>query len=145
MFEVLLLLNIKTMNTLKQTSLILTLAFMLLLCESSSAQLVVNGKDLNDDQNLEYIQLMFYIDKASIKPVFYVDDGFIEPEYNEILEPGKMENQSIVIDGEQITDRVTVVWVLNKMNKAGWEYMGDVVFVPLRVMNNWHIYTLRRK
>ena len=133
------------MNTLKQASLLLALALILTLCESSSAQLVVNGKDLNTDENLEYIQLMFYIDKASIKPVFYVDDGFIEPEYNEILEPRKLENQNIIIDGEKITDRVTVVWVLNKMNKAGWEYMGDVVFVPLRVMNNWHVYTLRRK
>jgi hypothetical protein len=118
---------------------------MLALSESCYAQLVVNGKDLNTDKDLEYIQLMYYIDKGSIKPVFYVDDGFIEPEYSEILDPGKLDDQKIVIDGEPITDRVTVVWVLNRLSKAGWEYMGDVVFVPLKVMNNWHVYTLRRK
>lgn len=133
------------MNPPKQTFPLLALVLTLILCGNTHAQLVVNGKDLNSDKDLEYIQLMYYIDKGSIKPVFYVDDGLIEPEYREILEPGKLENQSIVIDGEAITDRVTVVWVLNKMNKAGWEYMGDVVFVPLRVMNNWHVYTLRRR
>ena len=133
------------MNCCKQTLKLIGLLFVLVLGESARAQLVVNGKDLNTDKELEYIQLMYYIDKGSIKPVFYVDDGFIEPEYSEILDPGKLEDQNITIDGERITDRVTVVWVLNKMNKAGWEYMGDVVFVPLKVMNNWHVYTLRRK
>ena len=111
----------------------------------SHAQLVVNGNDLNTRKDLEYIQLMYYIDKSSIKPVFYVDFGFIEPEYNDILEPGQHEQQHITINGETLSDRVTVVWVLNKMHQAGWEYMGDVVFVPLKVMNNWHIYTLRRR
>lgn len=110
-----------------------------------NAQVVVNGKNLNNDRDLEYIQLMYYIDKSSIKPVFYVDYGFIEPEYTDILDPERPDYQTITINGEALTDRVTVVWVLNKMSKAGWEYMGDVVFVPLRVMNNWHIYTLRRK
>jgi len=133
------------MNTCKQTLKLVGLLFMLALSESCYAQLVVNGKDLNTDKDLEYIQLMYYIDKGSIKPVFYVDDGFIEPEYSEILDPGKLDDQKIVIDGEPITDRVTVVWVLNRLSKAGWEYMGDVVFVPLKVMNNWHVYTLRRK
>ena len=109
------------------------------------AQVVVNGKNLNTDRDLQYIQLMYYIDKSSIKPVFYVDYGYIEPEYNDILQPQYHGHQMITINGEELTDRVTVVWVLNKMNNAGWEYLGDVVFVPLRVMNNWHIYTLRKK
>lgn len=112
---------------------------------SSRAQIVVNGIDLNTKPDLEYIQLMYYIDKASIKPVFYIDHGFIEPEYNEIVYPDRFREQTITINGTELTDRVTVVWVLNKMSQAGWEYLGDVVFVPLRSMNNWHVYTLKRK
>ena len=135
------------MKPYKQSIAILFLALVLILCNhcQSDAQLVVNGKNLNADQDLQYIQLMYYIDKASIKPVFYIDYGFIEPEYNDILEPEQPDHQLVTIDGAELTDRVTVVWVLNKMSKAGWDYVGDVVFVPLRVMNNWHIYTLRRK
>lgn len=124
---------------------LLSLIILLSATKPSQAQLIVNGTNLNNNENLEYIQLMYYIDKSSIKPVFYVDFGFIEPEYNDILERGQQEQQHITINGETLTDRVTVVWVLNKMHQAGWEYMGDVVFVPLKVMNNWHIYTLRRK
>lgn len=124
---------------------LLAVILLIALSRPSHAQLVINGTDLNKNKNLEYIQLMYYIDKSSIKPVFYVDFGFIEPEYNDILEPGQREQQHITINGESLTDRVTVVWVLNKMHQAGWEYMGDVVFVPLKVMNNWHIYTLRRR
>ena len=124
---------------------LLALTSVIALTRPSHAQLVVNGTDLNKNPNLEYIQLMYYIDKASIKPVFYVDYGFIEPEYNDILDPHRSEQQHITINGEILSDRVTVVWVLNKMHQAGWEYIGDVVFVPLKVMNDWHIYTLKRK
>lgn len=128
-----------------QITLVLSISLLAMFCNICPAQVVVNGKNLNNDPDIEYIQLMYYIDKASIKPVFYVDYGYIEPEYNDILEPEHHDQQMITISGEELTDRVTVVWVLNKMNKAGWEYLGDVVFVPLRVMNNWHIYTLRKK
>lgn len=138
-------LNIQTMNPYKQMTASLIVILVTILCNYCQAQLMVNGKDLNKDGDLEYIQLMYYIDKASIKPVFYVDYGYIEPEYNDILERKHHDHQVILINGEALTDRVTVVWVLNKLNKAGWEYMGDVVFIPLRVMNNWHIYTLRKK
>jgi hypothetical protein len=124
---------------------VFSLACTSLFVSPCQAQVVVNGKNLNNDRDLEYIQLMYYIDKSSIKPVFYVDYGFIEPEYTDIIDPERPDYQTVTINEEEVTDRVTVVWVLNKMNKAGWEYMGDVVFVPLRVMNDWHIYTLRRK
>lgn len=133
------------MNPYKQTATCFVFFLATILCSDLRAQVVVNGKNLNTDHDLEYIQLMYYIDKASIKPVFYVDYGYIEPEYNDILQPEHHDHQMVTINGEELTDRVTVVWVLNKMNNAGWEYMGDVVFVPLRVMNNWHIYTLRKK
>ena len=108
------------------------------------AQVVVNGKNLNDDQSLQYIQLMYYTNKATFGPVFFVDHGFIEPEYADILEPETAGRQRILINGEEVTDRVTVVWVLNKMHEAGWEYMGDVVYVPMRAMNNWHVFTMKR-
>lgn len=110
------------------------------------AQLVVNGKNLNDDKELTYIQLMYTIDRGSLKPVFFVDYGFIEPEYNDIIKPSKdRSGQKISINGEDISDRVTVVWVLNKLHKAGWEYMGDVIYVPVPMMDNWHVFTLRRR
>jgi len=126
--------------------LVILVGITLSLCGSQSrAQLVVNGTDLNSNPELEYIQLMYYIEKATIKPVFFVDHGLIEPEYNDIVHPDRMGKQLIIINGEEVTDRVTVVWVLNKMNQAGWEYLGDVVFVPLRSMNDWHVYTLKRK
>ena len=132
------------MNPLRQLTTVLFLISAMAYFNNGHAQVIVNGKNLNNDRDLDYIQLMYYIDKSSIKPVFYVDYGYIEPEYNDIIEPEYHDTQSISINGEELTDRVTVVWVLNKMKKAGWEYMGDVVFVPLKVMNNWHVYTLHR-
>jgi hypothetical protein len=124
----------------------LVLLFNFPLCYIHSyGQVVVNGKNLNSDPDLEYIQLMYYVDKSNFTPVFIVDFGLIEPEYTDIIEPEIAGRQQIMINGESITDRVTVVWVMNKMHKAGWEYMGDVVFVPLRSMHNWHVFTLRRK
>lgn len=109
------------------------------------AQLVVNEKNLNEEKGLTYIQLMYTIDKSSLKPSFYIDYGFIEPEYNEIIKPEKdFTIQKISINGEVLSDRVTVVWVLNKMHEAGWEYMGDVVYVPIPMMDNWHVFTIKR-
>lgn len=121
------------------------MAFMSLVF-TARAQLVVNGKNLNDDKELTYIQLMYTIDRGSLKPVFFVDYGFIEPEYNDIIKPSKDgSGQKISINGEDISDRVTVVWVLNKLHKAGWEYIGDVIYVPVPMMDNWHVFTLRRR
>ena len=121
------------------------LACALVITLSAEAQVVVNNKNLNDDKSLEYIQLMYLIDKGTLKPVFFVDHGVIDPEYNEILKPKDYKEQTIEINGEALGDRVTVVGVLNKMHKAGWEYMGDVVYVPIPMMDNWHIFTLRRR
>ena len=137
-------LNTKAMNLLRQLTAVLFFLSAIASSNDGRAQVIVNGKNLNNDHDLEYIQLMYYIDKSSIKPVFYIDYGYIEPEYNDIIQPDYHDLQAITINGEELTDRVTVVWVLNKMKKAGWEYMGDVVFVPLKVMNNWHVYTLHK-
>lgn len=112
---------------------------------SSRAQVVVNNKDLNDDKGLEYIQLMYYVDKSTLRPVFYVDYGLIEPDYTDIIEPERDFKQTIRINGEVVNDRVTVVWLLNEMHQAGWEYMGDVIYLPMRMMDKWHVFTLKRK
>jgi hypothetical protein len=120
-------------------------AFFLALNLTSYAQVVVDKKNLNDDSGLKYIQLMYFVDKGSFKPVFYVDYGFIEPEYTDILEPERDYKQRITVNGEEVNDRVTIVWLLNKMDTAGWEYMGDVVYLPLKMLDNWHVFTLKRK
>lgn len=129
----------------KITAFLMTGMMVAALMAESLAQVVVNNKNLNDDKDLEYIQLMYLIDKATLKPIFFVDYGVIEPEYNEILKPKDYMEQKISINGEALSDRITVVGVLNQMHKAGWEYMGDVVYVPIPMMDNWHIFTLRRK
>ena len=114
-----------------------------LMCE---AQVVVDKKNLNADKDLQYIQLMYYIDKSTLKPVYFVDYGFIEPEYTDILEPETMyEHPKIMIDGAELSDRISPVGVLNKLNKAGWEYTGDVLFERFGMMKNWHVFTLKRK
>ena len=135
------------MKPYKPLSMVLCFIFLIAFasCIPCQAQVVVNGKDLNKDKDLQYIQLMYKLDKATLGPVFFVDFGYIEPEYTDILEPERQGLQYIQVNGENITDRVTVVWVLNQMHKAGWEYLGDVVFVPLRSLNNWHIMTLKRR
>ncbi len=109
------------------------------------AQVVINDKNLNEDKDLNYIQLMYFIDKSTLRPVFYVDYGLIEPEYKEILDPVKYQGlPKISVNGREVSDRVTVVWMLNQMHKAGWEYMGDVVYVPIPSMDKWTIFTMKR-
>ena len=112
----------------------------------SEAQVLVDKKNLNEDKDLQYIQLMYYVEKSTLKPVYFLDYGFIEPEYNDILEPEMMYHYPrITINGAELSDRVSPVGVLNKLHLAGWEYTGDVVFVPMGMMKNWHVFTLKRK
>ena len=127
------------------TGFLSAVVFLLALNLTCRAQVIVDKKNLNDEKDLRYIQLMYFVDRNSFKPVFYVDYGFIEPEYKDILEPERDYRQKISINGEDVNDRVTVVWLLNRMDKAGWEYMGDVVYLPLKMMDNWHVFTLKRK
>lgn len=112
---------------------------------NAHAQVVVNNKNINDDKDLEYVQLMYYVEKATLRPVFYLDYGLIEPEYTDIIEPERDYKQKISINGEELNDRMTVVGVLNKMHQAGWEYMGDSIYLPLRMMDKWHVFTLKRR
>jgi hypothetical protein len=112
----------------------------------AGAQVVVDNKNLNEDKDLQYIQLMYFIDKSTLKPVYFLDYGFIEPEYNEILDPEMMyHHPKIKINGAELSDRVSPVGVLNKLHKAGWEYTGDVLFERAGMMKDWHVYTLKRR
>ena len=120
-------------------------ALLILLNMDCQAQVLVNDKNLNEDKNLQYIQLMYYIDKANLKPIYFLDYGNIEPEYNEILKPENYQVPKITIDGAELDANVSPIGVLNKLHKAGWEYMGDGVYFPTRVLDNWYIFTLRRK
>jgi hypothetical protein len=123
-------------------AIILTVLFNLV----SEAQVVVDNKNLNEDKDLKYIQLMYYIEKSTMKPVYFLDYGFIEPEYNDILEPEAIyAYPTIKINGSELTDRVSPVGVLNKLDDAGWEYTGDMLFERVGMMRNWHVFTLRRK
>lgn len=137
--------NIMNFTCYFRASLVLA-AFLFCFSIDLSAQLIVNDKNLNDDKELTYIQLMYYIDRGTLRPVFYVDHGYIEPEYKGIINPEKnSELQKITINGEELGDRVTVVWVLNKLHKAGWEYVGDVVYLPIPMMDKWTVFTLKRR
>jgi hypothetical protein len=121
-------------------------AVIMLLNNHCQAQVLVNDKNLNEDKDLHYIQLMYYIEKSNLRPVYFLDYGYIEPEYNDILEPEQIYNYpKITINGAELNDRVSPAGVLNKLHKAGWEYMGDVVYIPLGTMKNWHVFTMRRK
>jgi hypothetical protein len=112
----------KAMKTHKHIAGFLSLGLFILLSNfHCRAQVVVNDKNINDDKDLQYVQLMYYVDKSTLKPVFYLDYGLIEPEYTDIIEPERDYKQTILINGEPLSDRITVVWVLNKMHQAGWD------------------------
>jgi hypothetical protein len=135
------------MNLKKQITVSTCLATLILFSYTDcGAQVFINDKNLNDDKDLKFIQLMYYVDKSTLKPVYFLDYGFIEPDYTDILEPEQMNEQpKIMINGQELNDRVSPVGVLNKLNKAGWEYMGDVVYFPMGSMKNWYVFTMRRK
>lgn len=53
--------------------------------------------------------------------------------------------QRIVVDSLTINSNMTPVYVLNKLYKAGWVYVGDALHMPLPLKNDWHMLTLKRK
>lgn len=105
---------------------------------NSLAQVIVDNKNINDDLEIEFVQLLYYIDKGTYKPVYFIDAGEIEPE----LASGV---QRITIDTVAVNSNMTPALVLNKLFKAGWEYMGDVIYITLPLRNDWHVFTLRRR
>jgi hypothetical protein len=119
------------------------LTIMAILCSFayyySKAQLVVDGKNVNEQKEIEYIQLSFYFETKEFSPIYNIDYGSIVGENVELAQ------QKITIDGDDVSSRMTLIYVLNKLNKAGWEYLGDSMFVPSPMMENTQLYILRRK
>lgn len=125
---------------------LLAILLTVLISRMTEAQVIVDDKNLNEDKDLQYIQLMYYIEKSTLKPVYFLDYGFIEPEYNDILAPEAIyAYPKIRIDGVELNDRVSPVGVLNQLHKAGWEYTGDLLSESVGMMKNWHVFTLKRK
>jgi hypothetical protein len=103
------------------------------------AQVMVDEKNITEDQSIEYIQLAFFYEKKNFKPQYSIDYGIVFPDDKEF------KNQKISIDGEIVTDKMTPVWILNKLHKSGWEYIADAVFMPAPMIDNSQVYTFRRK
>jgi hypothetical protein len=114
-------------------------AFLCIVGHYSKAQLVVDGKNINEQKEIEYIQLSFYFETKEFSPVYNIDYGAI------VGENAEVSRQKITIDGEELSSRMTPVYVLNKLVNAGWEYLGDSMFIPSPMMENTQAYTLRRK
>lgn len=103
------------------------------------AQVVVDSKNINEDREIEFVQLLYYIDKGSYKPVYFLDIGEIESDA-----PSSVV-QRITIDTVAVNSNMTPVLVLNKLYKAGWEYIGDAIYISLPMRNDWHVFTLKRR
>jgi hypothetical protein len=106
---------------------------------SSHAQVVVDKKNVNEDKDIQYIQFMYYFDKSRVHPVYFIDFGSVEA--HESAE----KNQKITIDGTAINEKMTPVMVMNKLYEAGWEYTGDALYVPVPLVENWQVYTFKRR
>jgi hypothetical protein len=103
------------------------------------AQLVVDNKNINDNPDIEYAQLLYYIDKGNYKPVYFIDIGAMESEMS------SGAHQHITIDTVPVNSNMTPVLVLNKLYKAGWEYIGDAIYIALPLRDDWHVFTLKRR
>lgn len=103
------------------------------------SQLKIDGKDLNADESIEYIQFSFFYESRNLKPVYAIDFGSV------IADNAEIKPQKIEINGEEVTGRMTPAYVLNKLYKAGWEYLGDAIFMPAPMIENTQMFTLRRK
>jgi hypothetical protein len=103
-------------------------------------QLVIDGNDITENKDIEYIQFSFYFEKKGFKPVYSIDYGYMWSDH-----PDGEKPQQITIEGEVITSSMTPMFVMNKLYKAGWEYLGDNVFMPAPLLDHSQTYTLRRK
>jgi hypothetical protein len=112
-------------------------AFAMAMCSfNCTAQLVVDGKNINDDKSIEYIQMTYYADQKTFLPVFLIDYGI--KDFKDVnLKP------AIQVNGE-VLKAVSPVAVLNKLHEAGWEYLGDHINTQSPQIS-MHTYTLKRK
>ncbi len=101
-------------------------------------QVLVDAKNVNDDKAIQYIQFLYYIDKAEFKPVYMIDFGIVDPASTD------MKKQKLTINGIEIKPTMSPMLVLNKLHQAGWEYLGDETYVHVPMMEGWYSFTLRR-
>ncbi|HEY0652207.1 MAG TPA: hypothetical protein VGD65_03725 [Chryseosolibacter sp.] len=106
---------------------------------SANAQIEVDGKNVNDDTQVQYVQLLYYLEKGTLKPVYLIDHGLID------TQQGPLKPQKIRIDKIEVTASMSPVYILNLLHKAGWEYMGDETYVQVPMMEGWYSFTLKRK
>lgn len=116
----------------------LALIFLISVSLHAQAQLTINGKNINDDKTIEYIQLSFYYESKTLSPVYAIDFGYA------ISETAGLTPQKISVDNEEITGKFTPAYVLNRLHKAGWTYLGDVVFMAAPMVPNTQTYTFKR-
>lgn len=105
----------------------------------AAAQLIVDSKDVTKDTDVQYIQFMYYLDQKTFRPVYMIDYGVIESANTPV------KRQKIQIGNEEIKDTMSPALVMNKLDKAGWEYLGDATYIPVPLMENLLTYTFRRK
>lgn len=103
------------------------------------SQIIVDSKNVSEDTTIQYIQFMYYMDSKSFKPVYLIDYGVIE----NADRAGK--NQKIQIDNDEIHNAMSPMMVINKIDKAGWEYLGDANYIRIPLMENLLTFTFRRK
>jgi hypothetical protein len=116
-----------------------TCALALLTMSSSFGQVVVDGKDVSAEKDVQYIQFLYYLEKGSFKPVYLIDYGLVDNQQ------GQAKKQKISIDKKEVTDSLSPINILNLLYKAGWEYMGDETYVQVPMMEGWYSFTLKRK
>lgn len=102
-------------------------------------QLLVNNKNLNEDKDVEYIQFSFYYEGKRMNPIYSIDHGTV------LREDQQLGSQKISIDNEEVSSRMTPAYIFNKLYKAGWEYVGDGVFMKAPLVENSQTYTFRRR
>lgn len=106
---------------------------------TTNAQVVVDGKDVTADKNIQYIQLLYYVEKSSFKPVYLIDYGMIDNQQ------GIPKKQKVSVDKNEIKDTMSPIYILNLLHKSGWEYMGDETYSHIPLMEGWYSFTLKRK
>lgn len=102
----------------------------------TKGQLLVGDKNINEDQSIHYVQLIYYVEKKGFKPVYMIDYGLKNID-NVDLKP------EIRLNGEAIGE-LTPVAILNKLYEAGWEYIGDYNYIQGAGLPT-HAYTLKRR
>jgi hypothetical protein len=127
----------KVINAQVNIGLALVITIILIaIVNACSAQLVVKEKNISEDKDINYIQLIYYVEKKTFKPVYLIDYGLQSVDSVDF-------NPEIKVNGETIAE-LTPVAVLNKLYTAGWEYLGDYIYInggglPM------HTLTLKRR